>query len=112
MNPAVKREWVNALRHGNFYQAHERLCTDDGAFDPLGVLCELFRRDTGRGKWERDHRAGGYRFNDGVASELIPPPQVRRWAGMKLEDVTSCLDLNDYYRKDLNYIADTIERDL
>ena len=112
MHPEIKQSWVKAIRSGDFYQAHERLRTDDNAHDPLGILCELYRTKTGRGSWQRDHKGGGYRFHDGEVADVIPPERVRRWAGMKLSDVSSCLDLNDYEQRSFQTIANFIETKL
>ena len=44
------RKWVDALRSGEFKQARKALRTSDG-FCCLGVACEVYRRETGRGAW-------------------------------------------------------------
>lgn len=58
MNPDVKAKWIAALRSGNYKQAKHRLRiehTDGSAsYCCLGVLCELYRQETGEGKWLDD----------------------------------------------------------
>lgn len=82
MNLEVKKKWVDALRSGKFKQGRQALrqrTGDDGpdAYCCLGVLCELYQRETGQMGWEPTI------FNtipfDGHLSLL--PSRVEGWAG-------------------------------
>lgn len=53
MNDFAKR-WVAALRSGEFKQTRNRLHYGDG-YCCLGVACELYRRETGKGKWDSNN---------------------------------------------------------
>lgn len=44
--------WVAALRSGKFDQAQKSLKTE-GGHCCLGVACEIFKEQTGRGEWEQ-----------------------------------------------------------
>jgi hypothetical protein len=44
------RLWASALRSGRYQQATGALRKDDG-FCCLGVACEVYRLETGRGEW-------------------------------------------------------------
>ncbi len=41
MNKAAKKRWVEALLSGEYKQGYGALLQDDGAFCPLGVLCDI-----------------------------------------------------------------------
>lgn len=49
MNPEIKKDWVAALRSGQYKQGQNRLHADD-RFCCLGVLCDITRPITG-GMW-------------------------------------------------------------
>lgn len=82
MNEDIATRWRGRLDSGLYKQGKEylkangkngvmRLCC-------LGVLCEMFAEETGRGVWR------GHEFVvDGDYSETGLPLAVREWAGMK-----------------------------
>lgn len=72
MNPEIKTKWVAALRSGEFEQGHRQL-RKGNTFCCLGVLCELYRRETGDGIWENNHFL--------MVSDVLPP-KVSDWAGL------------------------------
>lgn len=96
MNPEVKRKWVEALRSGEFPQGTEYLRRLTGyeasntdqvtGYCCLGVLCELYRRETGDGQW---HGNGFWTNPDAVldndyeenSATHLPAP-VCAWAGL------------------------------
>lgn len=94
MNPIVKQRWIDALRSGEFRQTTARLQRIDPERGPgfccLGVLCELYRRDTGQGRWEPYDDGMGYpkgevqQFVDAEEHEetSIPTRAVADWAGL------------------------------
>ena len=73
MNPEVKKQWVEALRSGEYEQTDCAL-HDERGFCCLGVLCDLHAKATG-GKWDESHYERRYQ---GVAALL--PPLVCEWA--------------------------------
>lgn len=83
MKPEIKKKWVKALRSGAYAKGKMELCTPGREFDRfcvLGVLCDLYCRETGEG-WELDTDDAGdpvYRLL-GCSSDL--PLEVARWAG-------------------------------
>lgn len=87
MNANAKK-WVAALRSGEFSQTQGHL-RDYKGYCCLGVACELYRRETGKGVW--DEHLGEHqrylRFNlteDGreVAYGTALPAPVRDWLGL------------------------------
>jgi hypothetical protein len=108
----VKKEWVAALRSGEFEQAKGSLRDDDG-YCCLGVLCELYRRKKG-GEWKR--KRGCFEYLGMVG---LLPSMVVAWAGLEDKSPTvkkgaadvSLANLND---QGLGFerIADEIEAGL
>jgi hypothetical protein len=113
VNADVKKEWVAALRSGEFEQAKGSLKDDDG-YCCLGVLCELYRRKFG-GRWERNI-GGGFEYLGMVG---LLPSMVVVWAGLMDKSPTakkggaevSLTDMNDQ-GADFSKIADLIEAGL
>jgi hypothetical protein len=75
---------VNELRRGEFIQG-EGCLRQPGSHCALGVACEVFRRQTGQGRWVQvGHRfsfvASGEGRGYGLWSETaMPAPEVTRW---------------------------------
>lgn len=118
---------VNALKSGEFTQGRLVLRSPNGNWCCLGVLCELYRRDTGNGEWKGEYTCDDYSNSRGVLfeiskystfSQLVKP--VTEWAGLDSNDPTvydgtgnkkSLAALNDA-RTDWNTLAGIIERNL
>lgn len=97
MNPIVKTKWLQALRSGKFRQATAALSQRPlmGDRDPtpsfccLGVLCEIYREETGDGEWRNsdltvltvlDIRFHVNSTNTHATQYL--PTKVMGWAGL------------------------------
>lgn len=55
MNAEIKTKWLEALRSGEYQQGREALLKVHSygqRYCCLGVLCDLYRKETGRGRWE------------------------------------------------------------
>lgn len=109
MNKRIKKLWIRALRSGRYSQGKHSLRTNSD-YCCLGVLCDLYRKQTGQGKWS--DRVFSVTRNDYSASRL--PVAVAKWA--ELEESNPLLgrrlyasDLNDD-GKSFGYIADRIEK--
>ena len=81
MKKTVMKKWVSALRSGKYKQGEGRLRDSDNNFCCLGVLCDLHRRETGKGRW----RKGMYFAGDDCHDE-ITPNAVADWAGLHEQD--------------------------
>lgn len=96
MKHAVMERWVNALRSGEYTQGKDRLKTIDNTFCCLGVLCDLYSKETGDA-WDFSNRDGPIYY--GCITSL--PEEVRVWAGMRTgnglleSDKPSLVILND-----------------
>jgi hypothetical protein len=77
MKQEIKQKWVKALRSGKYKQGEGRLKQKD-TFCCLGVLCDLYRKETGE-PWEKDEYGSETMLNE----ESFLPPTVKRWAGIR-----------------------------
>ena len=119
MNPEVKAQWVEALRSGEYEQGRNELQLN-GRFCCLGVLCDLAVKAgvcTSR-EVTTDEEVSVHYGTFGSYSSL--PEEVIEWAGLDTSNppvrdtgtVRTLIDLNDYFKRDFAYIADTIEDQL
>jgi len=88
MNSTIKEKWLSALRSGKYKQGKEALRTKENKFCCLGVLCDVYRKETKLGKWDKNHfsnfafintKKNNQKFN----SLGILPISVMDWAGLK-----------------------------
>jgi hypothetical protein len=77
MNQEIKAKWVAALRSGEYAQTKNCLRNDEG-FCCLGVLCDIYAKDT-ETEWvpEKDNKPE-FIFLDRIGT---PPTQVQDWSG-------------------------------
>lgn len=109
------RRFLRDLRSGKYRQARGMLKRRKDTYCCLGVACERYRRDTGKGRWSKD-RGDDYRF---LGSSDVLPSSVVRYFGLKQDNPTLVLgpdarecatDLNDERRWNFRRIADAFER--
>lgn len=116
--------FINALRSGEFQQGRQRLHRDN-TFCCLGVACELYRRETGKGEWVHNSHMDceGMRFkhlpNDLDAISFMPQP-VYAWFGFPFADpllntgggnfIYTASEMNDKLNRNFHEIADAFER--
>src|SRR4051812_23133617 len=85
MDLEIKRQWVDALRSGEYVQGKGRLRTPDGRYCCLGVLCDLASK-RGVGSWyESDIDEFVYRVR-GTHTDTILPAIIASWAQVPNED--------------------------
>jgi hypothetical protein len=95
MNEAIRDKWAAKLESGQYYQGRGGLRLGM-TYCCLGVLCELFREETGDGEREQVYQGEGqaYRFiARGTKDTIMLPVAVRDWA--ELPDVNPHLDPDD-----------------
>ena len=123
MNQSVKEKWITALRSGEYKQAVGRLRRGD-CYCCLGVLTDLYDKDTQNGYHEWYEEDGQYVYTSGHGtSETTLPVSVMKWADLAEcnptvreermgEPITSLAYLNDNEALDFNQLADIIEAQL
>jgi hypothetical protein len=99
----VAKDWVKALRSGNYDQTTGKLTDGDGAYCCLGVLCDLYSDTHPDSFWQKSSEEYPFFFpapeTEGDFESL--PDEVRDWAKMKSmmgtidDDGTSLASLND-----------------
>jgi len=88
MDQRVKELWLKALRSDEYEQTTGKLRIADTTsigYCCLGVLCDLYQKDTGRGEWEQQGIEGWFVDEDEFGKvqdnvELIST--VAKWAGL------------------------------
>ena len=109
------REWVAALRSGEFQQGYGWLRRQPIHGDPfyccLGVACELYRRENPGTTWENIEGGlgWGYKALDGTTCFWDLPPIVSMYYGVP--HTHSLMVLNDVSLLSFSDIADAIERE-
>lgn len=81
MDKRVQKLIVDALRSGHYKQT-TGICKDfNGCFCFNGVVLDVYRLDTGDGKWSE----GSLIHNDGNDSDACFSPQVLKWLFPELD---------------------------
>lgn len=115
MKPEIKKRWVAALRSGD-YQKNQGCLKDSDCYCVMGVLVDLYIKETGETWLDREEGTG-------IASyALMPPPRVIEWAqdrpishlpNVEYKGRAFALgELNDVYDISLSEMADLIEEQL
>lgn len=130
MDAGIKKQWVEALRSGNYVQGTRRLRGGDDTFCCLGVLCDLAERAGVVSKTLIDTHVyidtqGEYAYyppseinrEGGEWESKALPEAVAQWAGIEGVIETNLVDsdlptLNDRVGADFNAIADVIEKEM
>lgn len=111
MNKAIKQQWVEALRSGEYKQGRNRLRSEANEFCCLGVLCNLHALANPEfARRQRDPMSYG-------GDMKAPPTNVVRWAGLGGSTVIwAVAERNDgaggYSKHSFAEIADYIEKNL
>jgi hypothetical protein len=92
------QKWAALLESGEFTQTQQVL-RDEQGYCCLGVACELYRRETGQGRWDENsyHVVGRFFFrdDDGDANGELPTARVREWFGLSAGTMHRFAALND-----------------
>ena len=85
LKPEIKALWLEALRSGEYTQGRFVL-REQNSYCCLGVLCDLFIKETGQGCWVKpsdkygEEEVWGFSLN-GSQIDTLPPQEVYDWAG-------------------------------
>lgn len=82
MKPEIKELWINALP--NYKQGKQCLRDQDDKFCCLGVLCDIYVKETGKAEWEDNHYYNQNYIILGKGEHL--PHEVVEWAGLDSEN--------------------------
>lgn len=117
MNNNAKK-WVEALRSGEFKQGTKHLRGFEETYCCLGVACEIYRRETGNGRWVTTYERQVWLFEaDNTSIDYFMHPTVQKWIGLREQlgaastmPGGSLTALNDSCGYDFTAIADMIEK--
>ena len=113
MKPEIKQKWIDALSTATYKQGRERLRHKD-EFCCLGVLCDIYSRETGV-EWVP---LDDYMEIEGRIATL--PKEIMEWAGLEInpmvniESLGMCplIDVNDKLNYTFPQIAELIREQL
>lgn len=92
MDQHVRDIWTEALESGEYKQGKGSLRNEESKYCCLGVLCDLYHKETGLGKWVFVEGDPNFRFviNDknGDNSAAFLPDSVKKWAGIEYARAT------------------------
>lgn len=119
MKEDIKKLWIEELRSGNYEQGTGALKNSVNEYCCLGVLCEIYKAQTGKGKWEESEWSSTINFVaafDDLHSEVLPTAVID-WSGLEDANPTitqgsECETLAEYNDQDNSFdeIADLIEK--
>ena len=117
MHKEIALRWAETLRSGNYQQTQGHL-RDHMGHCCLGVLCDIYRVEQGKGEWARAGN-GDYAFRCGIDDPVddVLPDDVLHWAGMSTSSGNinhgskSLVGYNDDERKSFPEIADIIDQE-
>ena len=111
MNENAKK-WVSSLRSGDYEQSWRHLRTESG-YCCLGVACDLYSKETGKGKWTKPDSDISFYFEYGYKESSTLPFDVVDWLGLSCTSgkyhVQSSLTQDNDGGKSFAEIADVIE---
>lgn len=105
MNPEIKKQWVDALRSGEYMQTQGTLKNHKG-YCCLGVLTDLYLKEHNE-KWEQ---CGTHYSYEGDDCNLSPIIQV--WSGLNTWIESDLITMNDEEEKTFQEIAEYIKENL
>ncbi len=127
MKPEIAEIWATELEKGEKKKTRSTLRRGEKSFCCLGVLCEIYRQETGEGEWIKDE--DGLLFDDGISDSDAAnlPRGVREWAemagasgatrfgslmSMNHEEFYSLVSINDDTNKSFKDIAKIIRKNV
>lgn len=131
MKKDIKKQWVKALRSGKYKKAKGALNTGNG-YCCLGVLTDLYIKDTKKGEWKHEPGMGkdlNFVRPNGQVEGGVLAREVQEWAGIPYSqpqlrhnvvigkgnskrEYSSLIRLNDDSRQNFSFIADVIDEQL
>lgn len=104
MKEEIRQMWQTALLSGEYEQGNGALRDSKDRYCCLGVLCDLYAKATGKGKWARTD--GSWVFFDSDpfdSSTAFLTDGVRKWAG--LNKVIPAVKVPSEYEAPINITA-------
>jgi len=107
-------KWADALESGNYKQGRwwlrPNLVEGDengpDTFCCLGVACDLYAKNTKKGKWDGEK----FRTNKYDENDANPPEPVTEYFGISIETAEKLVDMNDEKHNTFKTIAKFIRK--
>jgi hypothetical protein len=125
MKPEIKAMWLDALRSGEYQQGQGVLRSENNEYCCLGVLCDLYQKQTGDMHWNShaekvaDREVDGelahfysYDFGNekiGYYAFAMPPQEVFNWSGLYGDSTLKGEDGKEYSLPEMNDGGKTFE---
>ena len=95
MKVEIAERWLRALQGSAYEPAKNQLRTATG-YCCLGVLCDLYHNETGKGEWRKPSAKTWWVFQtDYVAERNYLPQAVQDWAGLTCRNPMGLSVIND-----------------
>lgn len=102
MKAEIAEKLALALESGEYEKGTGSLRSCDDKFCCLGVLCDLYHKETGEGEWVT-HDDGIYFYDGGQSSSVVLIDTVLNWSGMSFNNGTvNDLDPTPLYKGEHN----------
>ena len=123
MNPEIKQKWIDALATATYKQGKGCLRNQKDEFCGLGVLCDIYSKETGVEWTPSDKDIEGV-IEDGMEIEgrmATLPKEIMEWAGLEsfnpvvnIESLGMCplTHVNDSLNYTFPQIAELIQEQL
>lgn len=85
MKPEIKEKWLIALRSNEYKQGKDWLRSNVGGvirYCCLGVLCDLYIKETGIGEWQGKGNSSSIFVSGEVVEAKELPTEVQEWSGI------------------------------
>lgn len=120
MKSEIKQKWLNALRSGEYSQGRYQLRDDCNHFCCLGVLTDLYLKETNQEWIEGQEQFAYYAPSKRGDTGEVLTQEVIEWAGLEEHNPTIFIrtrnkqisDLNDFENLSFDEISDLIESQL
>lgn len=100
MNKEIKEKWLKALRSGDYKQGIGQLKNDKDEFCCLGVLCDIYSKETNTPWVNKYIDRSQLTIIDKDHTGLLLPPEVKKWAG--IEDNNDAINVDKKENRAVN----------
>lgn len=82
----IKEKWLDALRSGKYKQGTNKLRTLSDGYCCLGVLCDIYHKETHEGSWKESDFSYEFINENKPNVTVYLPEYIAKWAGLSGTD--------------------------
>lgn len=126
MRADVMEKWTAELESGKYRKTTGFLRKGEKSRCCLGVLCDIYKEETGKGEWVKDKNFEFKVGPDGTSNDSYLPYEVQTWAGMVSDngemfdhpvlvdgwDYQNLSEINDETKASFKKIAEIIRKNV